>query len=327
MHALYNRILARAVLLLLPVFAGSASAKMNIVLLAGQSNMAGRGKIRIPEDTVTYVNIVSLNRDSVWVRARHPLHWDKAEAGVGMGIAFAHELSALLKTTDTIALVPCAAGGTTVDNWLGDDYFGFTGKFNLYSNLINRARRAAKNGPILGMIWHQGESDATAGLYSTYQGKLEKLFKRIRTDLDLPDMPIVAGELGRYLVNNNSYPRWEAINTSINNLKTVLPHYAVASSTGLVSNSDNTHFSSASQNSFGILYAGLFFKLIDSKTSATHDPGRPGFQGNPFTMADRMGLTRIGFYSLSGRHVKTAHASKVGDRISRDGRTVVLKPF
>lgn len=303
---------------------------MNIVLLAGQSNMAGRGQIRIPDDTVTYINVVSLNKDSVWVRAKNPLHWDKAEAGVGMGIAFAHELSALLKTTDTIALVPCAAGGTTVDNWLGNDYFAFTGKFNLYTNMINRAKRAAKSGPIIGMIWHQGESDATAGLYSTYQGKLEKLFIKIRTDLNLPEMPIVAGELGRYLARNNSYPRWEAINTSINNLKTVLQHYAVANSTGLASNPDNTHFSTASQNSFGILYAGLFFKLIDAKPSATRFPGRPGLHESRFIMADRMGLTvigdipkgtRIDFYTLSGRHVKTAIASKAGDRISLDGLT------
>jgi len=70
--------------------------------------------------------------------------------------------------------------------------------------------------------------------------------------------------------------------------------------------------------------------MIDSNTTATLNPDRPDLHGSRFIMADRMGLTvsgdipegtRIDFYTLSGRHVKTAIASKAGDRISLDGLT------
>lgn len=234
---------------------------MYVILLAGQSNMAGRGITRIPTDTVTYSNVLSLNKDSVWVRAKNPLHWDKAEAGVGMGITFAHELALKMGGNVKIGLVPCAAGGTSIDNWNNNAWFGNTGNFYLYTNLIKRAQKATKSGILIGMIWHQGESDATTALYPTYQNKLKTLFLKIRTDLKMPNMPIVAGELGNYLVNNSSYPRWDSINKYINNLKTLIPYYDVASSSSLTSNTDITHFTSASQTILGARYADLFYNL------------------------------------------------------------------
>lgn len=249
-------------------FSQSANNKMYIILLAGQSNMAGRGSISqlTPADTVTYSNIYSLNKDSVWVRAKHPLHWDKAEASVGMGIAFAHKLDSLMGGNIKIGLVPCASGGTSINQWLSNSYFGNTGDYFLYSNLISRAKLAQNYGQIIGMIWHQGESDSNGSSYSTYQNRLQTFFKRVRTDLGLPNMPIVAGELGRYLGTNPDYPRCDSINLSINRLKKKISHYNVATSEGLSSNKDNTHFNTASVITYGKRYAPLFYDLVIKDT-------------------------------------------------------------
>jgi hypothetical protein len=238
--------------------------KMLIVLLAGQSNMAGRGAYSqlSPADTVTYPNILSLNKSNVWVRAKHPLHWDKSEAAVGMGISFARELVKKLGGDVTVGLVPCAAGGTNIDGWLNDEYFAFTGNFNLYTNFITRANKAAESGEIIGMLWHQGEANASSANYATYKDKLLTLFTKMRTDLNLPDMPIVSGELGGYL----SYTYLNEINAIINNLSDDLPNYSVASAAGLMPNSDVIHFTATSQVELGKRYAEAFYPIY------THSP-------------------------------------------------------
>ena len=289
----------------------SVPQNLNIVLLAGQSNMAGRGVYSELSDTTTYSNILSLNRDSVWVRAKHPLHWDKAEAAVGMGIQFAHELALKMGGDVKIGLVPCAAGGTSIDNWLNNDWFAYTGNFNLYNNLIQRARKAAKNGKIVGMIWHQGESDATTLLYPGYQNKLNNLFLKIRADLNLPTMPIVAGELGTYLSNNSSYPRWDSINVAINGLKKTLQYYDVASSNGLVSNSDITHFTSASQLILGTRYADLFYPLLTNATAVQFpdiEPAKIVVNPNSIHISmDSKQIFQIDIFDTLGRNIKKIH--------------------
>ncbi len=243
--------------------------KLLIILMAGQSNMAGRGIYSqlAPADTVTYSNILSLNKDSVWVRAKYPLHWDKAEAGVGMGITFAHALAEKIGGNVAIGLVPCAAGGTSIEGWLADEWFANTGNFYLYSNLINRANKAAQSGDIIGMIWHQGEANASSITTPTYQEKMVTLFTNIRNSLNLPNMPIVAGELGRYL----TYTYLNETNAAINKLSSILPNYAAASSQGLTPNSDILHFTAASQIEFGKRYANLFYPLYVNSISAVEN--------------------------------------------------------
>lgn len=245
--------------------------KMYIILLAGQSNMAGRGVYTQlnPSDTVTYANIFSLSNDSVWVRAKHPLHWDKAEAAVGMGIVFAHKLDSLMGGNVRIGLVPCAAGGTTINDWLNNNWFAYTGNYYLYTNLISRAKRAQKQGQIIGMIWHQGESDATQSLYSAYRNNLKIFLSKVRTDLVLPQMPIVLGELGTYLSTNATYPLYDSVNVAINDMKKLLTKVDVAKSTGLTPNADNTHFTALSQIQYGKRYAPLFYNLAINDTSST----------------------------------------------------------
>ncbi len=310
-----------SVFVLLVVYSVVQAQKMYIVLLAGQSNMSGRGIYSqlSPSDTVTYSNVLSLNKDSVWVRARHPLHWDVGDAAVGMGIQFAHRLALMIGGNVKIGLVPCAAGGTSIDKWVNNSWFGNTGNFYLYTNLIKRAQRAAKSGQIIGMIWHQGESDATSALYATYQNKLKNLFVKIRNDLKDPNLPIVAGELGMYLATNTSFPRWDSINVSINRLKTVLPYYDVVSSAGLIPNSDNLHFNAASQMAFGTRYANALFDLA-SGPSAVQNPKLSEMKisagKNLIHLSTNSNLcTSVRIYDTMGRLVKSVETSEPANDI------------
>lgn len=55
-----------------------------------------------------------------------------------------------------IGLVPCAIGGSSIEQSLGDStYRGIT----LYSNFLHKAIAAAQHGTIKGLLWHQGETN------------------------------------------------------------------------------------------------------------------------------------------------------------------------
>ena len=60
---------------------------MDIYILAGQSNMAGRGIVE-EQDKKIDTRVFSMNSSKQWVPAIDPLHYDKNIAGVGPGKAF-----------------------------------------------------------------------------------------------------------------------------------------------------------------------------------------------------------------------------------------------
>lgn len=289
--------------------------KLYIVLLAGQSNMAGRGNYAqlAPADTVTYSNVLSLDRDLNWVRAKHPLHWDKSEAGVGMGITFAHELAEKMGGDVAIGLVPCAAGGTSIGKWLEDFKFEYTGNFNLYTNLIKRANKAAESGNIIGMMWHQGEGDAgDSNAYLTYLDKMQTLFNRVRKDLNMPYMPIVVGELGDYL----SYARLAEINAAINELPTVMINSGAVDTKGLTPNSDKVHFTANSQLELGKRYADVFYPILANTmgtlASLTVD-------GRSLSPAYHPNVSEYTCYVPAGVNIVTLHAATYNQDDQIDG--------
>merc|ERR1712232_605081 len=87
---------------------------LQMFLLAGQSNMAGRGNVseaRVNTDE----RILVLSADGQWeTPAQHPLHHDKPEkAGVGPGLSFAQSVIDFLPSKEQqIGLIPAAFGGS-----------------------------------------------------------------------------------------------------------------------------------------------------------------------------------------------------------------------
>lgn len=68
-----------------------ARENFHLILLAGQSNMAGRGVIS-PSDRIPHPRVLMQNRQGEWVPAVEPVHYDKDFAGVGPGRSFAIRL-------------------------------------------------------------------------------------------------------------------------------------------------------------------------------------------------------------------------------------------
>jgi hypothetical protein len=176
-------------------------AQKNIFILAGQSNMAGRGGVT--NDTTTGVttwdgvvppecnpssSIMKLNSHLKWVEAHEPLHEDidtLKTNGVGPGMVFANSVLEKNSELGLVGLVPCAIGGTYISEWE-------KGKM-LYNHMMKRVKVSLNDGgSVRALLWFQGESD-TVSLRDaqSYQTRVHKFFLDVRNDLQSPLLPII----------------------------------------------------------------------------------------------------------------------------------------
>ncbi len=93
----------------------------HLFLLAGQSNMAGRGEIEA-QDKEIFPRVLTLSKDESWRLAVDPLHYDLPTAGVGPGKMFG-KIVADSDSRITVGLIPAAVGGSPISSWEPGGYF------------------------------------------------------------------------------------------------------------------------------------------------------------------------------------------------------------
>ncbi|KAH7523671.1 hypothetical protein FEM48_Zijuj06G0036600 [Ziziphus jujuba var. spinosa] len=249
----------------------AAAAHKHIFILAGQSNMAGRGGVLdnnatdeltwnefVPKECQPNPSILRFSANLAWVEAREPLHADidvKKVNGIGPGMPFAHELLAKEPKYGVIGLVPCAIGGTTIDEWAKGT--------PLYNQMVRRARTSlVGGGRIRGLLWMQGESDTnTLPDAEAYKPKLEKFFNDVRFDMMSPMLPIVqvaiASAEGPYI----DVIRKAQLGLYLPNVVTVDPKIFA------VIQPDKLHLTPQSQVKLGTMMADAYMKLVANSTS------------------------------------------------------------
>ncbi len=225
---------------------------MHSFLLIGQSNMAGRGFLKEAVEVDT--KGIYILRNGRWQGMFRPINPDRSSSGVNLAERFAEMYVA--KHKEKVGLICCADGGTTLEQWMPGSL--------LYDNAAFNAKLAMRTSSLAGILWHQGESDcANAG--PKYEENLLKMLTQLREDLGLPNIPILLGGLGDYLVDCPR-PEWKlqnypAINTAAQSVTNTLDNVGFVSAAGLTSNPDNLHFNAASLYEFGGRYFGEFEKL------------------------------------------------------------------
>ena len=229
----------------------------DVYLLIGQSNMSGRGTLTA-DNAVSNDRIVKFTKDMKWAPAEEPLHFDRKHCGAGLAMSFARKM-ADASPERTIALVPCAVGGTPLRRWCpGGD---------LYSNAVVRARAALRDGTLKGILWHQGCADANNVTNAeTYAARLVAMAAQLRKDLGAEDVPFVAGELprflSRYAEKNGHHHHWPVVNAQLAEAVSRIPNAALVSSEGLDDcRKDLIHFETPSLRKFGERYAEAMLKL------------------------------------------------------------------
>jgi hypothetical protein len=214
--------------------------------------MAGRGYVE-PQDTLPNRHVLRLNPAGQWEVAKDPLHFDKPVAGVGPGLAFGRAMAAR-DTSVVIGLIPCAVGGSGIDAWAPGAYFEGT-KTHPYDDALARARTALATGMLAGIIWHQGESDASPEKSAAYATKLRSLIAQLRTDLQAPSVPFVAGQLPSFPQGTTDAAGVARINEALAELNKTMPYYTYVPATGTTDRGDHLHLDAASARLMGQRYA------------------------------------------------------------------------
>lgn len=219
-----------------------AQSSRDVFLLAGQSNMAGRGVVETA-DKQPLPGISVFTKDKVWAPAVDPLHFDKPTiAGVGLGRSFAATVQKQAGLRE-IGLVPAAMGGSSLQEW--------SPGWPLFNNAVERTKAAGGN--LRGILWHQGESDSTAGLDSTYAERWLVVMSALRQAVG--DVPVVVGELGRF------NPKYAAVSEQLATLPVRASRVAFVSSEGLKAKADGIHFDAPALREFGRRYAHAWLML------------------------------------------------------------------
>jgi hypothetical protein len=224
----------------------SAPSGMQLFLLAGQSNMAGRGKVEA-QDSVASPRVLKLDRTMQWVPAVDPLHWDKpAIVGVGPGLSFARALAARDPNV-TIGLIPAAVGGSPISTWEPGAFDPST-RTHPYDDALARLRIAQRSGTLRAILWHQGEADATPARSMLYAAKLRALIARFRADVGDPNLPL-----------SDDVRRVDSVHRAI---AASVPNVAYVPSEHLRDKGDTVHFDAASARTLGERYAMAYLVMV-----------------------------------------------------------------
>jgi hypothetical protein len=210
------------------------NSSLNLFLLIGQSNMAGRG--RLDEVPALQHAEVSMFRDGRWIPAEEPLHTDKPGiAGIGLGMSFAVEL-ATRAAIAPIGLIPCAFGGTSLAQWIPGT--------ELYENAVSLSLDAIRSGGQLrGILWHQGEGDSgSPDDAGSYGRRFQSMIRKLRTELSAETVPVIAGELGTFLQRDDGTDFSTVVNQELRGLEDAVGVYGCVGAHDLGHNGDDLHF-------------------------------------------------------------------------------------
>jgi len=274
------------------------------VLLAGQSNMAGRG-IAGKDDLTEITDLLVFRPGNVFRCAVEPVTrdrkfigtfsgdgkkietadpWDnimpregEQVVGAGPGRTFG-KLLLEMNPGKTVVLLPCAVGGTSIAAWLPGGADDWDGNNFPYDNAVKLAKEAQKHGRIVAVCWHQGETDA-AKRTRDYADKLRTVVRNFRRDLALgSDVPFIAGDMASF------YPpgiaeHIDIVDRALDRLAAEDPSFCRVTTKDLTHKGDRLHFDTASVHELGRRYFDSYRRFAEGRSPEKEMSGSRGARG------------------------------------------------
>lgn len=144
-----------------------------------------------------------------------------------------------------LGLVVNIQGGSEIEEWAAGSKY--------YKDAMRCVSEAQKTGNLKRILWHQGEANVENP--QGYIDKLTELVMRFRKDLEMPELPFVAGQIDDVPV----------INDQIAMLLDRLPYTGFVSSEDLII-FEEWHFDAASVKLMGKRFADEMFKIQNLAT-------------------------------------------------------------
>ncbi len=233
--------------------------KVWVFLLAGQSNMAGRGKIEA-QDTILSPRVLSINAKGEIIQAKEPLNfYENKMQGTGCGLAFGKELLKHIPKDISILILQTSVGGSSINQWINNSTHRGV---QLFSNFKEKVGIGKKYGTIKAILWHQGESDAKPDGIVQRQGKLKALFEMFRKTVGNDSLPILMGELGSF---SKTPELFSQMNEQTRLYSASDRFTSVISTSDFQHRGDFLHFNSAGQREMGKRFACEYIRKFDAK--------------------------------------------------------------
>jgi len=291
-----------------------ASAAVDNVLvgdlwvLAGQSNMQGVGDL--VDTTMPHELVHNFDMADHWLVAEEPLHtlagatdrvhWPlnaqkqperyegerlakyvaERKKGAGLGLPFAVEM--VRATGVPVGLLACAHGGTSMDQW--SPALKDKGGDSLYGSMLRRFRLAG--GKVKGVLWYQGESDASPKAAPEFQAKFERFVAAVREDFGQPEIPFYYVQIGRH-VNNQNVAEWNAVQEMQRKAEQTIPNSGLVPAID-VSLDDGIHVGTQDLKMLGKRLANLAL-------------GRTKRGPRPIAATFSNGVVRVAFAEVNGK--------------------------
>lgn len=166
-------------------------------------------------------HIWSYTNAGAWELAREPLDDATGQvysvsidntAGVSPGLSFGDALYAAYSDRD-IGLVPCAKGGSSIQEWQLDR--SKPQEDTLYGSCLLRIRAAQERGRVMGFLFYQGEADTTRFAKADRWGEsFLRMVDDLRADLGDAGLPVIFAQLATVLPPDADHrPAWDHLKT------------------------------------------------------------------------------------------------------------------